>query len=418
MSRYEVPDTQWSFRRNEPQDSSDEASSESELIYEASEVDPEDLSIDMVGTAPAHRTPVHLPNQSRRQAAAEGMIMATPGFWMPSSVIREQRTAFNLGKSTLFPCCPVSRGPSSTVPSKGTLAYECLPEQYEVCTLITCPHSKTENEWLMETLKPGTSEPQQYTADFSRTAMESRHHHLILCVSRKNSGNTFREIRLPSIRPLKLTITNENDPRRKIPRTDTTTSSTAKSVVRSKYSHVGMGQYEQEESTIRLKKLVHAAIKTLLPSKSSDFHSFKIAFLALPDQVPFSERLFIRCLSFRVEEGGFCVTAPGQCSSANEITAERWEELKRLRDECSPCIENLKEEIVRMQTNPQTPIEKLIRELEAEGEHLTKMLKKVEDNKKKLYEERAEIDELLETLDGEAKAFVEGALAILDGVMS
>ena len=85
--------------------------------------------------------------------------------------------------------------------------------------------------------------------------------------------------------------------------------------------------YKRNQSTTWLVMLVEAACVVLFPDRHLRLRTYTVCYLATQDEVDLAERIFTRCTDSRVDHGGFCVAAPGQCSSAKvDDDSVRWRE--------------------------------------------------------------------------------------------
>ena len=99
------------------------------------------------------------------------------------------------------------------------------------------------------------------------------------------------------------------------------------------------GNYEAKTATTWLVLLVESAFHVLFETKHYGLRTYCVSYLALQSEVKLAERAFTRCTESQLRYGGFCVTAPGSCSSADmsglksEDRVREWAGLLAWREE-------------------------------------------------------------------------------------
>ncbi|KAJ4361898.1 hypothetical protein N0V83_010839 [Neocucurbitaria cava] len=104
-------------------------------------------------------------------------------------------------------------------------------------------------------------------------------------------------------------------------------------------------QYAKRQSCTWIVTLVEAAFHHYYSECSFAFHTFTICFMADEREVELAERAMTRCTNSILRYGGFCVAAPGQCSSAKNAN---WAFLRHWRYQNTPVTANANAESRRL----------------------------------------------------------------------
>ncbi|CAO2653183.1 Nn.00g025940.m01.CDS01 [Neocucurbitaria sp. VM-36] len=104
-------------------------------------------------------------------------------------------------------------------------------------------------------------------------------------------------------------------------------------------------QYAKRQSCTWIVTLVEAAFEYYYPECKSAFRTFTICFMAAEVEMGLAERALTRCTNSILRYGGFCVAAPGQCSSAKTAN---WAFLEHWRYQNTPIVANTNAEARRL----------------------------------------------------------------------
>jgi hypothetical protein len=327
----------------------------------------------------------------------------------------------------------------------GTLAEECLGgKNKDVCGLLDCEHYADDKNWQQETSKPDT--PAIYMRAFADSkgrgpsarqmlkitrllrqyvsGDRAAHQNVMdidnsvrVVVSQKDTEGGYRvflagkesraELVLTWCAAVEMSCNSVN-----LGRMDEPLPPHNYCGYSSRVSE-RLGQYERGVSTTWLKLLFEAAARVALPEHRFYFHSFTVAYMARHEEVPLAERFFTRCLSAKVEQGGFCVAPAGQCSSAKKITDDRWSELWEFRYKYVRFDEQCMEEAERIRAAPRPAKGQSEAEYEAElHRRIAAADERLQKAKAKVQKDMDEIMELAEQLSPERRAEV---LADMEG---